>query len=353
MPDPLSGAGLRIDLVTPAGVSEATTLLDRFFREEGFPLPAEGLETRIRRYAEMPGHAVFLVHLDTGPAGVGTVVISFGLEYGWLAELEDLYVLPEARGAGVARRLVEHAARWASEQGCSAMLVTITPEGQESHDLIGFYSHLGFADRGRRMFELQLTPKESGAAAVQIVDADPQWPTEFERIARELRMALGMRAVRIDHIGSTAVPAVPAKDVIDIQVSVEEERALREVVDRLQQHGWLHRPHITTDHPVPGFPETAGLGKAFLRQPDGIRRANLHVRIVGYANQRYALLFRDYLRAHPPAADAYARFKRGLAALAPDLDTYADLKDPACDLIYLAAEDWARASEWDPGPSDA
>jgi GrpB-like predicted nucleotidyltransferase (UPF0157 family) len=281
MPDPLSGAGLRIDLVTPAGVSEATTLLDRFFREEGFPLPAEGLETRIRRYAEMPGHAVFLVHLDTGPAGVGTVVISFGLEYGWLAELEDLYVLPEARGAGVARRLVEHAARWASEQGCSAMLVTITPEGQESHDLIGFYSHLGFADRGRRMFELQLTPKESGAAAVQIVDADPQWPTEFERIARELRMALGMRAVRIDHIGSTAVPAVPAKDVIDIQVTVADLAD----ADPLAAAGFRPQPFLE-DHRPPGASGDAHeWQKRFFNFPEGERRGNVHVRVEGRAGR--------------------------------------------------------------------
>ena len=75
--------------------------------------------------------------------------------------------------------------------------------------------------------------------------------------------------------------------------------------------------------------------------------------MAGNANQRYALLFRDYLRAHPSTAEAYGSLKRGLAAVAPDVDAYSDLKDPACDLIYLAAEDWAAATGWDPGPSDA
>jgi GrpB-like predicted nucleotidyltransferase (UPF0157 family) len=73
---------------------------------------------------------------------------------------------------------------------------------------------------------------------------------------------------------------------------------------------------------------------------------NVHVRIHERANQRYALLFRDYLRAHPDAARAYAQVKAGIAALAPDTGRYADAKDPVCDLIYDAAEVWARDVDW-------
>ena len=69
--------------------------------------------------------------------------------------------------------------------------------------------------------------------------------------------------------------------------------------------------------------------------------------------KRYALLCRDYLRAHPATAEAYAELKRRLAAHMPDTMTYADVKDPAVDLIALAAEDWAVATGWQPGPSDA
>jgi GrpB-like predicted nucleotidyltransferase (UPF0157 family) len=75
--------------------------------------------------------------------------------------------------------------------------------------------------------------------------------------------------------------------------------------------------------------------------------------VQGRANQRYALLFRDYLRAHPRSAAAYAELKRRLASNLADLRTYPDVKDPACDLIIVAAEDWADATGWMPGPSDA
>ena len=77
------------------------------------------------------------------------------------------------------------------------------------------------------------------------------------------------------------------------------------------------------------------------------------MRVLGRANQRYALLFRDFLRGHPATAAAYAELKRRLAENLADPDTYPDVKDPAVDLIYLAAEEWAAATRWQPGPTDA
>jgi GrpB-like predicted nucleotidyltransferase (UPF0157 family) len=83
--------------------------------------------------------------------------------------------------------------------------------------------------------------------------------------------------------------------------------------------------------------------KRLWQSPSGAgRRVNVHVRVAGWPNQRYALLFRDYLRAHPGAAAAYARLKRELAhRLGDDLASYTQLKDPACDLVIVAAQDWA------------
>jgi GrpB-like predicted nucleotidyltransferase (UPF0157 family) len=80
------------------------------------------------------------------------------------------------------------------------------------------------------------------------------------------------------------------------------------------------------------------------------RRVNLHVRVADRANQRYALLFRDYLRSHPDTAAAYGEFKRRAAALLPteSIADYSDLKDPVCDLIYLPAEEWAARTGWTP-----
>jgi GrpB-like predicted nucleotidyltransferase (UPF0157 family) len=88
--------------------------------------------------------------------------------------------------------------------------------------------------------------------------------------------------------------------------------------------------------------------KVIFDEPVGRRAVHVHVRIAGRSNQRYALLFRDYLGAHPDSAAAYAGVKRWLAKLTPDGGIYADAKDPTCDLIYLAAEDWARQYGWTP-----
>lgn len=76
------------------------------------------------------------------------------------------------------------------------------------------------------------------------------------------------------------------------------------------------------------------------------------MRVNGRANQRYPLLFCDYLRAHPASAAAYAELKRRLANSLADADDYPEVKDAAVDLIYLAAEEWAAKTDWKPEKSD-
>ncbi|MBV9171476.1 MAG: GrpB family protein, partial [Chloroflexi bacterium] len=92
--------------------------------------------------------------------------------------------------------------------------------------------------------------------------------------------------------------------------------------------------------------------KLFFRSSADARRVNIHVRVAGHANRRYALLFRDYLRCHAEAAEAYAKLKLRLAALVLEIDDYNDIKDPVCDLIMIAAEAWAATTHWQAGPSD-
>jgi len=75
---------------------------------------------------------------------------------------------------------------------------------------------------------------------------------------------------------------------------------------------------------------------------------NLHARVAGSANERLALLFRDWFRAHPEAIPAYASFKRSLAAVTPDPDAYSDVKDPVVDLVITVAETWAASAGWQP-----
>jgi GrpB-like predicted nucleotidyltransferase (UPF0157 family) len=183
---------------------------------------------------------------------------------------------------------------------------------------------------------------------VSIVSARPEWCQEYEAIADELSAVAGDSVVGIFHIGSTSVPRLAAKDVIDVQVSVVAESLINPTLNALERAGFAVRPDIGRDHAVPGEPDDgASWRKGFANERPGKRRTNIHVRVAGRANHRYALLFRDYLRAHPETAAAYESFKQQAAVLlAHDSETYSDLKDPVCDLIYLPARLWATATGW-------
>ncbi len=187
---------------------------------------------------------------------------------------------------------------------------------------------------------------------IQIITYRPDWPQEFAEIGGRIRESLSELALRIDHIGSTAVPGLAAKDIIDIQLTVHELSGA--VQSTLEGAGYARREGIWTDHVPPGQPASADEWSKWLFKPAGDQRpANVHVRVAGRLNQRYPLLFRDYLRAHSPVAQAYAQVKLALARYHPDdMDAYYDVKDPVCDIIMGAAEDWAAAARWQPGPSD-
>jgi GrpB-like predicted nucleotidyltransferase (UPF0157 family) len=187
---------------------------------------------------------------------------------------------------------------------------------------------------------------------IEIVAYRNNWPLEFRELAFSLRQGLGPLALRIDHIGSTAVPGLAAKDVIDIQIAVAALNP--ELLSELSALGYSHLEDFRSDHrPAHTAAAESEWEKWFFNPPPGQRRTNTHVRIEGRANQRYALLFRDYLRAHPATAESYGELKRRLAHNLSDLRLYAEIKDPAVDLIYLAAEAWATSIRWKPGQSDA
>jgi GrpB-like predicted nucleotidyltransferase (UPF0157 family) len=125
-----------------------------------------------------------------------------------------------------------------------------------------------------------------------------EWPAEFLRIGHGLRSALGDLALRIDHIGSTAVPGLATKDVIDILITARQlDPAVEEALRGL---GYSRIERINSDHIPPGQANEAGSwAKWIFNPPSGQRATNLHVRLAGKPNQRYPILFRDYLRTHP------------------------------------------------------
>lgn len=180
---------------------------------------------------------------------------------------------------------------------------------------------------------------------ITIIEYRPQWTEEFAAIARDLKGALGELALRIDHIGSTAVPGLAAKDIIDVQVTVRD--LTPDLEGAFRRAGYV-RGEVARDHrpPMVTGPDR-DWEKQFYRPSPGMRAANTHVRRAASANGRYALLFRDYLRAHPLAASSYAQAKTALARHAPnDRDLYYDVKDPICDIVMAGAEDWAALTGW-------
>jgi GrpB-like predicted nucleotidyltransferase (UPF0157 family) len=181
---------------------------------------------------------------------------------------------------------------------------------------------------------------------IEIVPHRPEWHVEYTDVETELRRALGGTALDVQHIGSTAVIGLAAKDVIDVQVSVD---ALDAATCRppLEEIGFVWRSDITHDHRPPNLGVSPGdLEKLYARRVEP-RRVNCHIRVPGRFNHRYPLLFRDYLSSDASARDAYGRVKGQLARHLPfDIDAYYEVKDPVMDIIWRAAERWASETGW-------
>jgi GrpB-like predicted nucleotidyltransferase (UPF0157 family) len=178
---------------------------------------------------------------------------------------------------------------------------------------------------------------------------DPHWPKRFEEIGTRIRRSAGARALRIDHIGSTAVPGLGAKDAIDIQITVADLEACAELTAELRAGGFREGDAVLYDL-FHGMAECdPELRKLRMREPAGEPRAILHIREQGRFNQRYALLFRDYLRAAPRVRAEYELAKQRAAQLFPEsIDGYLFLKEPVFHLIYEAASLWAEREGWAP-----
>ena len=187
-------------------------------------------------------------------------------------------------------------------------------------------------------------------ARAVVAPPDPTWADRAARAAVELADALGPAALRIDHIGSTAIPGMPAKDVLDLQVSVASIESADSLTDPLRLIGYEQAPQVRHDHVPAGLSDhRARWEKRFLsRRRPGADPVNLHVRVHGSPNERFALLFRDWFRAHPAAVPAYAAFKHALAELCPDVGAYTEVKDPVVDFVIVVAEEWALVTDWRP-----
>ena len=186
-----------------------------------------------------------------------------------------------------------------------------------------------------------------GMNKIEIINYKPSWVSDYSQIATQIRDAVGASATRIDHIGSTSVEGLAAKDVIDIQVSVADLDS-QNVVNALAAIGYVDIKNAK-DNLMGLQSDSADLAKYFLVQPEGERRIHVHVREEGRINQRYPLLFRDFLRSNSAVRDAYQAIKIELAKrFANDSESYYAIKDPHMDTVYEAAKVWAESTDWHP-----
>ena len=206
-------------------------------------------------------------------------------------------------------------------------------------------------------FAHNLTTRTPARAAVELVAADPTWPEQARRIVARLNTTCGHRAVRIDHIGSTAVAGLDAKDVIDVQVTVASPEVADELADDLLRAGYPRVEAITSDVPKADGRSTDGRfdhsddellwHKRFHASGDPGRPTNVHIRVAGWPNQQFALLFVDWLAANPGVRADYLAVKRS-AAQHDDVARYADAKEPWFLDAYRRAWEWADTTGWRP-----
>ena len=164
--------------------------------------------------------------------------------------------------------------------------------------------------------------------AVKRVEVRPyqaEWAQNFQRIAAEIREALGELALRIEHVGSTAVPGLSAKPIIDLDVVIRDEASFPAAAARLRAAGYEHEGDLG----IAGREAFRYEGKPHLQ------KHHLYVCPQDSPELKRHLAFRDYLRSHPEAVREYSRLKEEGAALYPDdIDRYIAHKAPFIGRIY-------------------
>jgi dephospho-CoA kinase len=167
---------------------------------------------------------------------------------------------------------------------------------------------------------------------------DPTWPAQYGRLAARLTHAVGTGCLRVDHVGSTAVPGLPAQDVIDIQLTVTDLTVADALADPLTDAGFPRSPdasHATSNERRHGGTDPA-------------RVVHLHVRAAGSPGWRLALLLRDWLRTEPAGRAEYLALKQRLAGTGMSTGEYAKAKESWFDAVRRRAEQWAAETAWRP-----
>jgi dephospho-CoA kinase len=196
-------------------------------------------------------------------------------------------------------------------------------------------------------------------AAARVVPADPTWPDQARRIVARLATTCGHKALRVDHIGSTAVPEFDAKDVIDIQLTVESLAVADELGEALLSAGYPRIEHIKQDNVKLDARSTVSdydhsddpalWHKRIHASADPGRPTNVHIRVAGWPNQQFALLIVDWLAANPAERVGYLAVKCAAEERADgDPTAYVEAKESWFAEAYRRAWEWADFTGWRP-----
>ena len=261
------------------------------------------------------------------------------------------------------RRMVEHR-KMTVEEARSRMAAQATREDRlAAADVV--LDNSGTKDELRdavdRLWRHRLQPFAENLAKGQMAartggpvlsPADPDWPAQAARLIGRLKAVAPQDILAVDHIGSTAVPGLDAKDVLDLQLTVPDLATADRLEPRLAAAGFPRWPGIGADNPKPAHPDPADWDKRVHGNADPGRPVNLHVRAAGSPGWRYALCFRDWLRDDAAArADYLAEKRRAARRHGVDKSTAgyaADKEDWFTDYAAPRMEEWARRTGWLP-----
>jgi dephospho-CoA kinase len=261
------------------------------------------------------------------------------------------------------KRLVEHRAM--SESDARARIAAQATDEQRRAVADVWLDNSGsrgeLVERARELWNQRILPfahnlreRRTVPAPPILVPADATWPAQARRIVERLKTASGHHALRVDHIGSTAVPGMAAKDVIDVQITVASLAVADQISDALTHAGYPRIDRITADEAKPDARSTVAefdhtndpalWHKRIHASADPGRPTHVQVRVDGWPNQQFALLFTDWLTDHPSVQEDYLAAKRAARAS----PTYAEAKEPWFFDAYRGAWDWADATSWRP-----
>jgi dephospho-CoA kinase len=266
-----------------------------------------------------------------------------------MASMFPLVVIVNADEEVRVARLIEH--RGFSEADARARIAAQATEEQRRTVADVWLDNAGSADDLRRraveLWEDRILPFAHNVEVGQTVSPTPRlvpydstWPAQAQRIVKRIHTACGSKTSRVDHIGSTAVPGMEAKDVIDVQVTVASLDVADEIADALVGVGYPRIEGITAD--VPHTDDESLWRKRIHGAADPGRPANVHVRVDGWPNQEFALLFRDWMIANPDEQAEYVAVKRDPLPASE----YGEAKEPWLADAYGRAREWAAATGW-------